>query len=66
MTTLQGRVVVTGGGNGIGAGTGEAFAEAGATVMMADVQAEHVHKVPDRLAGRGFRQQLDGGYHRRS
>ncbi len=53
---LTGRVaVVTGGGQGIGASCCEALAEAGATVVVADLKAERAEAVAKALTGKGYK-----------
>ncbi len=47
--------VVTGGASGIGRGIGLALAEAGANVVVADIDAESAGKVAEEIAGKGVR-----------
>jgi NAD(P)-dependent dehydrogenase (short-subunit alcohol dehydrogenase family) len=49
------RVVVTGGGSGIGAAVATAIASAGASVIVADVAEDAAHAVAARLGGQGLR-----------
>lgn len=52
MVDLSGRsVVVTGGASGIGAACARAFAAAGATVTIADLDAEAAHAVATEIGG---------------
>jgi NAD(P)-dependent dehydrogenase (short-subunit alcohol dehydrogenase family) len=52
-TALEGKVaLVTGAGGGIGLATAEAFAEAGASVVLADRDEERVGKRPRACAQR--------------
>ncbi len=54
MKDLAGRVaVVTGGGSGIGRGMARAFAEAGMTVVVADVEEKAAARVAEELVGSG-------------
>jgi NAD(P)-dependent dehydrogenase (short-subunit alcohol dehydrogenase family) len=54
--SLKGRVaVVTGGGQGIGAACARALAEAGATVVVADMAADRARAVADDLTGLGHK-----------
>lgn len=51
---LAGRVaVVTGGAGGIGAATSRLFAEHGARVIIADIDAERAHRTADEIASAG-------------
>jgi 2-hydroxycyclohexanecarboxyl-CoA dehydrogenase len=51
---LSGRVaVVTGGGGGIGAATARLFADHGAQVVVADVDAERAHQIAEQIAASG-------------
>ena len=51
---LTGRVaVVTGGGGGIGAATARLFADHGAQVVVADIDAERAHQTTDQIAASG-------------
>ncbi|MDP6981445.1 MAG: glucose 1-dehydrogenase [Myxococcota bacterium] len=51
---LEGKTaVITGGGSGIGKGTGECFAAEGARVALLDINQESAQKVVDGLAGEG-------------
>ena len=53
MSTLAGRTaLVTGGGQGVGAGIAEVLAEQGATVIVNDVFAERAEEVAARVGGR--------------
>jgi NAD(P)-dependent dehydrogenase (short-subunit alcohol dehydrogenase family) len=53
---LEGRVaVVTGGGQGIGAACSEALAEAGATVIIADMKEDRAQTVAKALTDKGFK-----------
>ena len=47
--------VVTGGASGIGRGIGLALAQAGANVVVADIDAESAGKVAEEIAGKGVR-----------
>ncbi|HZR84295.1 MAG TPA: SDR family NAD(P)-dependent oxidoreductase [Candidatus Binatia bacterium] len=52
---LDGRVcVITGGASGIGAAGARRFAEAGARVVVADVDAEHARSVASEVGGTAF------------
>ena len=52
MTDLSGKiVVVTGGASGLGAELSRVMAEAGATVIVADVRAEPAQKIADEIGG---------------
>ncbi len=54
MKDFEGRVaVVTGGGGGIGAALGEAFAARGMRVVLADIDLDAAQTVADRLQSRG-------------
>ena len=54
MRRLEGRrAIVTGGGAGIGEAIATRFAEEGAHVVVADVDAEAARKVADGLDGEG-------------
>jgi NAD(P)-dependent dehydrogenase (short-subunit alcohol dehydrogenase family) len=48
------RALVTGGGSGIGRATARVFAEAGATVMVADIDQTNAATVTEELRGEGF------------
>ncbi len=51
---LTGKVaVVTGGGGGIGAATARLFADHGAQVVVADIDAERAHQTADQIAASG-------------
>lgn len=55
LLNLQGKVaVVTGGAKGIGLGIAERLAEAGATVLITDIDAEGAKKAADELTGKGW------------
>jgi NAD(P)-dependent dehydrogenase (short-subunit alcohol dehydrogenase family) len=57
---LDGRVaLVTGGGSGIGAAICRAYAEQGASVLVADINAEHGQQVAAELAASGAFQRTD-------
>ncbi|GAB7004907.1 3-oxoacyl-ACP reductase FabG [Nocardioides sp. AN3] len=54
MKLLEGRTaLVTGGAQGIGLATAEAFVDAGARVVVADLDVDRGRAVADELAGRG-------------
>jgi len=56
MSLLKGRVaVVTGGAQGLGLSIAETFAEHGARVMIADLNAEAAERAAERLGGAGRR-----------
>lgn len=46
--------IITGGGQGIGGALCDAFATAGANVVVADIDGSHARKVANELAGRGL------------
>ncbi len=48
------RALVTGGASGIGAAIARAFAEAGATVTVADLNAEGAQALADEIGGRAW------------
>ena len=51
METNEKRVLVTGGGSGIGAAMCRRFAADGATVVVADMNAEAAQAVADEIGG---------------
>lgn len=54
MNMLEGKVAfITGGASGIGAGTARRFAQEGARIVLADVQAEEGERVRSEIAGQG-------------
>ena len=64
---LTGKVaVVTGAGRGIGAAIAGAFAEAGADIVVADLNHESARQAADRLTGLGRRALAVNGGCRRS
>ena len=62
MQRLTGQVaIITGGAGGIGAVTAERFIDAGATVVVADIDLEHARGVADRLGPKALPMALDIG-----
>lgn len=60
MDSMQGRVaIVTGGASGIGAATGRLLAQAGAIVVLADVQDDRGRRLAAELGGRCRYQHAD-------
>lgn len=63
MTSLANQLaLVTGAGRGIGAAIAQGLAEAGAGVIIADIQSEQAHETATELAARGLKtwgEQLD-------
>jgi NAD(P)-dependent dehydrogenase (short-subunit alcohol dehydrogenase family) len=54
MKTLQGRTAfVTGGASGIGLGMAQAFVNAGARVVLADLRPDHIESALAQFAGQG-------------
>jgi len=54
MARLQGKIcLITGGASGIGAGVAKRFAQEGATVMIADIDAEGAARVADEIRSAG-------------
>jgi NAD(P)-dependent dehydrogenase (short-subunit alcohol dehydrogenase family) len=47
--------LVTGAASGLGLATAKAFAEAGASVVLADCNEQAVRTAADELAGKGYR-----------